>query len=1209
MAMFNYLYDTQSLSDNSVKMKNVRVTEELLDEKIAEAGVGGVTEEDVDAKISKLTKDAPEALDTFKEIADALENDENVVSQINDALSGKADISDVYEKNEVYTKNEIDGIIGIMEEGFNPTHQDTTQPVHTKPTVIEVITSLGQVVDDVDSRVEEIEATYVTKTDMADYVTTSTLDEYAKTEDLPDVSDFVTTSTLDDYALKSELPDVSGFVTTSTLDDYALKSELPDVSDFVTTSTLESYAKVKDLPDMSEYYSKEEADETFLTEHQSLDDYALKSELPDMDAYYTKTAADEKFLTEHQSLENYLLSADAAETYQTKAAMTSYVDSAEYDSNAKKIYLKNGDTVLSEIDATAFVKDGMVDSVEISTPDEGINAGYPCLVISFNTDSGSEPIEVPISEIFNANNYYTKAEVNAAIEPLAVKSEVTEEINVAVVALNEAIDEKADKSDLDNYMEIETEESMLYDFVYDEPTWNNSFTNGVLKKYYEKYPDEDRWNQREHRWATAADKVNGEWPDYCVQCWEGAVNAPDAKFPWVCPNFNTDVNAQIVFKYDGFEDVKPWGNNVFGVGRKTDGTDRMWGIASVAEEFGNNTFLIPECAQNARPEWEGTPANDFDLNIFKMVLVKQDTVQSVKEYAETEINDITETLSDLATVAFTGSYNDLEDKPEPVSLNGYATENYVDGKVADLVNNAPEALNTLGEIATKLADNDDAAAAIVTQLGAKANSEDVYDKEEADELFVEQAQYDELNQKYTTLLNVVYSTATGDAATALNPDYVEASLSPTNTSVTITEGELGDVTIPETNKTYTVTAPMEDGANVNLSTPRAFNLVNTSNEAVDVTINVPQTTSSSAPTMSLAGDFDTLTVNNGSVGAKSGADPLTVNNLVVNNEQGKNATVSGVVFGDDATISSDAPKLGLSNNNTAQDSPSATINAEDSTVTLNKGMWNELTSNVSGDTLIVTQNAHINTLNIVKGNVIVNDREVANRIGNVVNETEYTISLNTHDVATGNELNSALTGNPGVVNVTNDITRGRITWGIFGAGNYLLDLKGHTVTLSDTSFGLKTRNTVNLKIVDSVGGGKFINDKSYGLWAGENTTITIDVPVSTEIIGVTHTLYCEGSGHPTINVLGGTYKMLVDPNATEAETYDPNGHYRFMLNHYDATYTREGNCFNITGGKFYNFNPMESYGEPGSPVNLLPQGYTVNHTVEDGVDVYEVVEA
>ena len=86
------------------------------------------------------------------------------------------------------------------------------------------------------------------------------------------------------------------------------------------------------------------------------------------------------------------------------ADLLTLFDSAEYNSQTKKIVFKHGDTVLVQIDATDFIKDGMVSNVEIVDNK---------LVISFNTDSGKENIEIPLSEIFNPNDYYTKAQIDA----------------------------------------------------------------------------------------------------------------------------------------------------------------------------------------------------------------------------------------------------------------------------------------------------------------------------------------------------------------------------------------------------------------------------------------------------------------------------------------------------------------------------------------------------------------------------------------------------------------------------------------------------------------------------------------------------------------------------------------------------------------------------------------------------------------------------
>ena len=48
------------------------------------------------------------------------------------------------------------------------------------------------------------------------------------------------------------------------------------------------------------------------------------------------------------------------------------------------------------------------------------------------------------------------------------------------------------------------------------------------------------------------------------------------------------------------------------------------------------------------------------------------------------------------------------------SLSGYATESYVNTKVAGLVDSAPETLNTLNELAAALGDNANFASTVTT---------------------------------------------------------------------------------------------------------------------------------------------------------------------------------------------------------------------------------------------------------------------------------------------------------------------------------------------------------------------------------------------------------------------------------------------------------------------------------------------------------------
>ena len=99
------------------------------------------------------------------------------------------------------------------------------------------------------------------------------------------------------------------------------------------------------------------------------------------------------------------------------SAITGFFGAVEYDSNSKHINFYHESTtgaVLAYVDATDFIKDGMVDNVEIK--DVTLSGEtVTCLVITFNTDAGKEEIDIPISQIFDASNYYTKSETDNAI--------------------------------------------------------------------------------------------------------------------------------------------------------------------------------------------------------------------------------------------------------------------------------------------------------------------------------------------------------------------------------------------------------------------------------------------------------------------------------------------------------------------------------------------------------------------------------------------------------------------------------------------------------------------------------------------------------------------------------------------------------------------------------------------------------------------------
>lgn len=104
---------------------------------------------------------------------------------------------------------------------------------------------------------------------------------------------------------------------------------------------------------------------------------------------------------------------DSTVASQITTATANYFDGAAYDSNSKRINFSHDGTVKAFVDATPFLVDGMVDSVSISNGN---------LVIVWNTDAGKQTVNIPLTDIFDPSNYYTKNETDTLLSAKANSS-------------------------------------------------------------------------------------------------------------------------------------------------------------------------------------------------------------------------------------------------------------------------------------------------------------------------------------------------------------------------------------------------------------------------------------------------------------------------------------------------------------------------------------------------------------------------------------------------------------------------------------------------------------------------------------------------------------------------------------------------------------------------------------------------------------------
>lgn len=626
--------------------------------------------------------------------------------------------------------------------------------------------------------------------------------------------------------------------------------------------------------------------------------------------------------------------------------------------------------------------------------------------------------------------------------------------------------------------------------------------------------------------------------------------------------------------------------------------------------------------------------------------------------------------SSLATVARTGNYTDLEDKPiiptttsqltndsgfltSHQSLADYATKAEVSSSIAEVVGGAPATLDTLKEIADALTDDETTIGTIAAAIETKANANDVYTKGEIDNKIGDLGEVVEVEAQEATYWqegdDLPDGVSVGDIKTSAVAavtreksvkEYVDESVQTVN--------EKPEVVALQERMTAMENALKRVDANAYQTMMNDLEVLDTLKDANAVTIEegtigdiiIPTTTKSKT----INGELEpnaSLTLNSryGVTINNTGSEPtdLEVNAPAV---EGYNAATITLNGGEYDTITVTDASLTVQNGATVQNvviteetTKNLTINAmfaEGATVTSNSDAAITLTSkNPSGEEVSVVLDAPGATVTMSGGSWVNVDANVSpNTL--IINKNVHIDDLN---VTQGNV----------VVKVARQADIANVI------GNYTL-AEGCTIDhlhdeITDSNVSNLTATGTHTLIEDIVKNGRFApgmfaSDDIVWNLNGHNITFTNTQGYANFLLRGSLHLEINGQGNVVNNA--GDYgfwaaaegvKIVVNGGNFEAATHvlyaekgtievnggsfkltnpdecekDANGNFKFLLNCKDENYTAGKANIIVRGGKFYGFNPAVTYGEPSGPVSYVASGYHVVESTEDGMKVFTVV--
>ena len=609
---------TFSLNDSS-DIKTINLSEAF--EKYAtKSYVNTIVEERVKTVVSDIIDGAPEKLDTLKEIADKLQDNDDVVAALTEKISSKVNIKDVEnalsEKQNKGDYVEWEKSVGERKHIILNNHDNI----------------LGKKTDDT-----LVNIAMISKWDVADFGSKTTHLNLNTNDNITiNDSDIVAT----EYFVKTEIAKIEH--SQVDLSEYAKFADVSkEIAEAVNNLDLTPFETKEDAAD--KYQPKGD----YLTEHQDVSMFATKDNVD--------------VAIDNLHIEDYAKSADVAEklikiseTIPSMEDVVKTIDiSNEKHPNRKAIALEKGDMLLGGGNNLVMLNDWGV--VDLGTSQSPINLNTPKGVRPTVQEAGVDGKDV--EEIAYVSD----------LDKFALKEDIKEYDHSEIISRIDALEAKEDKDTVYDDTEIKESIETLNDKVNDLESIDHDIflTKTEAEQNYQPKGD----------YLTEHQSLEGLATEEFVE--EKVKNVVTFK------DFNYNGERKTI-QLDNYDSVSGKLNPEY-----NDGKDGAVNIAMVSKwnkvDLGSTQV---EINLNGPKDKRPTYNDDYEIALMK------------------DIPTIPSKVSELV--------NDKE----------YQTKSDVDERIKGIINEAPEKLDTLGEIANKLKEGGEVIDTINETLVGKVSKDD-----------------------------------------------------------------------------------------------------------------------------------------------------------------------------------------------------------------------------------------------------------------------------------------------------------------------------------------------------------------------------------------------------------------------------------------------------------------------------------------------------